>query len=116
MAFGHRTNWIWRRVVLEERNRFATEIHDMLVPGRARMLRHLEAAACATQSGQYELLRSAQSGKNNCLFFEPSKSRTSCNEALQSDYSLKPSTFCIPRPVGTATAKPTFVCDLHSTS
>jgi len=32
-----------------------------------------------------------------------------------SRYSLKLSTFCIPQPVGTAAAKPRFVCELHST-
>ena len=59
--------------------------------------------------------KSARRRKNNCLFFEPSKFRTLCNEVLPSRYQLKLSTLCISEAVGTATAKPTFVCELHST-
>jgi len=99
----------------EERNRQATEIHNMLVPDRAGILLHLEAAKGATESRPHELLHCTGSRKNNCLFFEPSKFRTPCNEALPRHYPLKLSTFCIPEAVGTVTAKPRFVCELHST-
>jgi hypothetical protein len=101
--------------VTEERSRQATEIHSMLVPDFAGILLHLEAAKGATESRPHELLRCTGSRKNNCLFFEPSKFRTSCNQALPSRYPLKLSTFCISEAVGTAAAKPRFVCDLHST-
>ena len=57
----------------EERNRQATEIHNMLVPDLAGILLHLEAAKGATESRPHELLRCTGSRKSNCLFFELSK-------------------------------------------
>ena len=105
----------WQIAVTEERNRQATEIHNMLVPDPVGILLHLAASKGATESRPHELLHRAGSQKNNCLFFEPSKSRTSCNQALPSRYPLKFSTFCLSEAVGTATAKPRFVCELRST-
>jgi hypothetical protein len=92
----------------EERSRRATEIHNRLVPDFAGILPHFEAAKGATESGRHELVRCTGSRKNNCLFFEPSKFRTSRNQALPSRYPLKLSTFRIPQPVGMEAAKPTF--------
>ncbi len=83
-AFGPVTSrFSWRLAVTEERNRQATEIHNMLVPDLAGILPHLEAAKGATESWPHELLRCTGSRKNNCLFFEPSKFRMACNQALQ---------------------------------
>ena len=117
------TNGLWpgdkpvslQMAVTEERSRQATEIHNTLVPDLAGILLHLEAAKDATESRRHELLRCTGSRKNNCLFFEPSKFRTSRNQALPSRNPLMLSTFCISEAVGTAAAKPRFVCDLHST-
>src|SRR5208283_1526713 len=47
----------WQMAVPEERNRQATEIHNTLVPDRAGILPHLEAAKGATESRPPELLR-----------------------------------------------------------
>jgi hypothetical protein len=105
----------WQMVMTEERSRRATEIHNTLVPDLAGILLHLEAAKGATESRRHELVRCTGSRKNNCLFFEPSKFRTSRNQALPSRNPLMLSTFCISEAVGTAAAKPRFVCDLHST-
>ena len=105
----------WQIAVAEERNRQATEIHDMLVPDLAAILLPLEEARGAAESRPHELLRCTGSLKNNCLFFESSEFRTSCNQAPPSPYPLKLCTFRISEAVGTATAKPTFVCELHST-
>jgi len=110
------TNGLWpgdkpvsrQMAVTEEGNRQAAEIHNRLVPDLAGILPHLEAAKGATESRRHELLRCTGSRKNNCLFFEPSKFRTSRNQALPSRYPLKLSTFRIPEAIGTATAKPTF--------
>jgi hypothetical protein len=117
------TNDLWpgdkqvslQMAVTEERSRQATEIHNTLVPDLAGILLHLEAAKGATESRPHELPRSTGSRKNNCLFFEPSRFRTPRNQALPSRNPLMLSTFCISETVGTAAAKPRFVCDLHST-
>jgi len=101
--------------VTEERNRQATETRDMLVPNLTAILLHLEVMKVSTKSKPPELLRCTGSLKNSCLFFESSEFRTSCNQARPSRYPLKLSTFCISEAVGMATAKPTFVCELHST-
>jgi hypothetical protein len=116
------TNRLWpgdkpvssQMAVTEERNRQTTEIHKRLVPDLAGILLHLEAAKGGTESRPHELLRCTGSRKNNCLFFEPSKFRTSRNQALPSRYPLNLSTFCISEAIGTATAKPSFVCEQHS--
>ncbi len=98
----------WQVAVTEERNRQATEIHNTLVPDLAGILLHLEAAKEATESRPHELPRCTGSRKDNCLFFEPSKFRTSRNQELPSRYPLMLSTFCMSEAVGTATAKARF--------
>jgi len=110
------TNGLWpgdepvsgQIAVTEQRNRPATEIHNELVPGFVEILLHLEAAKGATESRPHELLDRTGSRKNDCLFLEPSKFRTSCNEAHPSRYPLKLSMFCVSGVVGTASAKARF--------
>lgn len=99
----------------EERNRQATKIHNALVPGPAGILLHLEAAKGTTESRLHELLHFTGSRKNNCLFFESSRFRTLCNEVLPCRYTWELSMLCMLEAPGTATAKQTFVCELHST-
>ena len=104
----------WQLAVAEECNRLASEFHNTFASDLAGVLLHLEAAKGAAETLPHEPLRSTRGRKNNCLFFEYSKCRTSCHEAFPSRYPLKLSTFCISEVVGTATAKPRFVCELHS--
>ena len=93
-AFGPATNrFSWRLALTEERKPQATEIRSMRVPDFAGISLHFEAAKGATGSRPHEILHSTGSRKNNCLFFEPSKFRTTCNAALSSRYPLKLRTF-----------------------
>jgi hypothetical protein len=96
----------WQISVTEERNRQASEIHAMLVPGPPAILLDLAIAKGATESRPHELLRCTGSLNDNCLFFESSEFRSSCSQAPPNRYPVKLSTFCISRDVGTATAKP----------
>ena len=116
-AFGPGTSrFSWQLAVTEARNRQATEVHNRLVPDPAEILLRLDAAKGAIESRRRELLRGTGSQKNNCLFFERSKFRTSGDEALPRRYPLQLSTFCVSGVVGTAGAKPWFVCEPHSKS
>jgi hypothetical protein len=108
-TFGPRTSrFSWQLAVTEECNRQATESPNMIVPDLAGILLHLEAAKGATQIRPHELLCCTESRKNDCLFFECSKFRVPCNEALPSRYTLQLSSFCMSEVVGTAAAKPRF--------
>ena len=110
------TNGLWpgdkpvsrEMAVTEEGNRQANEIHNRLVPDLAGILPHLEVAKGASESRRHELVRCTGSRKDSCLFFEPSKFRTSRNQGLPSRYPLMLSTFRMSEEVGTATAKPRF--------
>ena len=69
----------------------------------------------AKAGGLQQLLSAGVTRKNNCLFFEPSEFRTPRNLTPLSRYPLNLNTFCVSEVVGTVTAKPAFVCKLHST-